>query len=108
MKEWSLTTKVLVALVLGLIFGLVVLYPLNGNAFVADYIIGGILALVGKIFVNSIKMMVVPLVLISITVGAASIGDIKKLGRIGTKTVLFLSSNNCNRNHYCNYIGNCY
>jgi Na+/H+-dicarboxylate symporter len=89
MKNWGLTTKILVALVLGLIFGLVVLYPLSGNAFVADYIIGGILTLVGKIFVNSIKMMVVPLVLVSITVGAASIGDIKKLGRIGTKTVLF-------------------
>jgi len=34
-------------------------------------------------------MMIVPLVFVSLTLGAASIGDIKKLGRIGTKTVSF-------------------
>lgn len=42
---------------------------------------------VGRIFLNGIRMMVVPLVLVSLTVGTAAIGDIRKLGRIGGKTM---------------------
>jgi proton glutamate symport protein len=44
---------------------------------------------VGRGFIALIKMIVVPLVFASLLVGTASIGDIKKLGRIGLRTLLF-------------------
>ena len=42
---------------------------------------------VGRLFLNGIRLVVVPLVLVSLTLGTAAIGDIRKLGRIGGKTV---------------------
>jgi len=44
---------------------------------------------VGSLFINAITMLVVPIVLISITLGTAGLGDPKKLGRIGGKTMLY-------------------
>lgn len=87
-KKMSLTSKIFIGLISGLLTGLI-LYQLKGNAFVDNYIVGFAFHLVGKVFINSIKMMVVPLVFVSLTVGAASVGDIKKLGRIGSKTLGF-------------------
>ncbi|MBN2070308.1 MAG: dicarboxylate/amino acid:cation symporter [Candidatus Krumholzibacteriota bacterium] len=43
----------------------------------------------GKLFIRLIRMIVVPLVFSSLFVGTASLGDIKKLGRIGAKTVAY-------------------
>lgn len=87
-KKKGLTTKIFIGLITGLVVGLI-LYPMKGNAFVDNFLIGFIFQLVGKVFINCIKMMVVPLVFISLTVGAASVGDIRKLGRIGSKTLGF-------------------
>ncbi len=87
-KKMGLTGKILIGLILGIITGLV-LYPMQDNAFVSTYLLGGLFTLGGGLFINSIKMMVVPLVFVSITVGAASVGDIRKLGRIGGKTLGF-------------------
>ena len=86
--KMSLTTKILVALILGAIVG-VVLYPMSDVPFVQNVIIDFFFVLVGKVFLNSIKMMVVPLVFVSLVVGAAMIGDVRKLGRIGSKTIGF-------------------
>lgn len=47
------------------------------------------IAPVGTMFINLIKMMIVPVVLCSLIVGMTSMGDMKKLGRIGIKTVAF-------------------
>lgn len=88
MKNNKLTTKILIGLIAGLITGLLLFY-LKGIDFVDKILIGFVFELIGGVFINSIKMMVVPLVFISLTVGAASIGDVKKLGRIGTKTLAF-------------------
>ena len=44
---------------------------------------------IGDIFINLLKLIAVPLVLFSIISGVASLGDIKKLGRIGIKTLGF-------------------
>jgi DAACS family dicarboxylate/amino acid:cation (Na+ or H+) symporter len=43
----------------------------------------------GKIFLNFLIMMVIPLVFASLSLGVAQIGDLKKLGRIGLKTIIF-------------------
>lgn len=88
MKKISLTTKILLALAFGLITG-VVLYPFREVPFIHNYVIGFLFKLVGKTFISAIKMMVVPLVFVSLTCGAASMGDVKKLGRIGSKSLLF-------------------
>lgn len=42
---------------------------------------------IGRIFLNGIRLLVVPLVLVSLTLGTAAIGDLGKLGRIGGKTM---------------------
>ena len=81
-----LSTKILLGLVLGVIAGLIL--GANGAAMAQIWI-----APIGTIFLNLIKMIIVPLVLSSLVVGAASLGDIKKLGRIGIKTlVLYLGT----------------
>ncbi|MCD5414150.1 MAG: dicarboxylate/amino acid:cation symporter [Clostridiales bacterium] len=87
-KQYGLTTKIFFGLIAGLITGLI-LYQFNEIPFVKNIIIGFFFELVGDAFINSIRMMIVPLVFVSLTVGAASIGSIAKLGRIGTKTVAF-------------------
>jgi Na+/H+-dicarboxylate symporter len=88
MKKMQLTTKIFIGLILGAIVG-AMLYPVREVPFVSTYVIGFGFHLVGKIFMNSIKMMVVPLVFFSLIMGTTSITDIKKLGRIGTKTLGF-------------------
>ncbi len=87
-KKMTLTGKILLGLFLGFIFGLVLKQLPEGN--IKDTIIlGGILKILGSGFTSAIKMMVVPLVFVSLICGTASMGDVKKLGRIGGKTMLF-------------------
>lgn len=83
-NKMTLTAKIFTGLILGLICGLV-LYPVKEIPFIKDWLIGFGFDLVGKIFINAIKMMVVPLVFVSLVVGSSSMGDIKKLGRVGGK-----------------------
>lgn len=87
-KKLGLTGKIIVAMVLGIICGLVINYlGLNSEgSFVYNYLTNGLFEIIGKLFVNSLKMLVVPLVLISLICGVCGIGDIRLLGRIGTKT----------------------
>ncbi|KEZ86039.1 sodium:dicarboxylate symporter [Clostridium sulfidigenes] len=84
----SLSTKIFIGLILGLITGIIFNFIPQG--FIRDeLLINGVFYLVGQAFLKAIMMLVVPLVFISLVNGAASMGDIKKLGRIGVKTVLF-------------------
>ncbi len=77
----KLTTKILLGLVAGIIVGLL----LAGAPNIATNYIKPF----GDIFLNLIKMIIVPLVFASLVVGAASVGDIRKLGRIGGKTLAY-------------------
>lgn len=80
-KKMSLVTKIMIGLILGVIVGLLfVSNPKIANTYIKPF---------GTLFLNLIKMTIVPLVFASLVVGAASIGDIKKLGRIGGKTMLY-------------------
>ena len=80
-KRLSLTTWIFIALVLGVIAGV----ALQGAPDIADTYIKPF----GTIFLNLIKMIVVPLVLFSIIAGVVSLDDVKKVGAIGGKTILF-------------------
>lgn len=81
MKKMQLTTKIF----LGLFLGIVVGFFLQSAPEIAQTYIKPF----GTLFINMIKMVIVPLVFSSLIVGAASIGDIKSLGRIGGKTFVY-------------------
>ncbi|MBS9523672.1 dicarboxylate/amino acid:cation symporter [Litoribacter ruber] len=83
LKKIPLHTQIIIGLVLGLIFGLVVIKTAIPPQFTLDYI-----KPVGTIFINALKMIAVPLVLASLIVGVSNLGDISKLSRIGGKTIL--------------------
>lgn len=77
----NLSTKILAGLVLGVVAGLVL--GASGLGFANTWI-----APLGTIFMNLIKMMIVPLVFSSLVIGVCGLGDVTKLGRIGGKTVV--------------------
>jgi len=86
-KPMSLTVKVLLGMALGIIVGLVLnLTGLIANPFVDTYVVNGLFHVVGKMFVNALKMLVVPLVFFSLICGVCGIGDIRMLGRVGGKS----------------------
>ncbi|NLL36306.1 MAG: dicarboxylate/amino acid:cation symporter [Fretibacterium sp.] len=86
----SLLVKITIGFVLGIVFGFLVGPKVAQTPALNDYVIP-FLDFVGKIFLTLLKMLIVPLVFASLVSGAASVGDPKKLGRIGVKTlVLYL------------------
>jgi len=57
------------------------------NGFIEDVLLGGVLEFMGQAFIRALKMLVVPLVFVSLVCGAAALDDIRKLGSIGLKTL---------------------
>lgn len=93
----TLTFRIFMGLVLGFGTGLLMYYlgkwfPDTTLASAIDeYLVNGIFLVVGKIFVNLLKLMIVPLVLVSLVCGVMSSEESKSLGRLGSKTfVLYL------------------
>ena len=84
----SLTVKVLIGMALGIVVGLGInLTGLNAEGgFIDEFVVNGLFHVIGKMFVNALKMLVVPLVLFSLIGGVCGIGDIKLLGRIGSRS----------------------
>jgi Na+/H+-dicarboxylate symporter len=76
-RNIKLHTQILIALILGALLG-----PILGG-------FGAAIKPLGDAFINLLVMIVVPLVMASLIVGTASLGDLRKLGRIGLKTVAF-------------------
>ena len=76
----NLSIKIFISLILAVIVGVIV--GPDSVPFIKWWI-----APIGTMFINLIKMMIVPVVFTSLIVGMTSIGDTKKLGRIGVKTV---------------------
>lgn len=83
MKKLPLHTKILIGLVLGLAFGIASIQLGWSSEFTVNYI-----KPIGTIFVKSLKMIAVPLILASLIIGVANIGDISKLSRMGGKTLM--------------------
>ena len=88
----SLTVRILIGMAVGLLFGLALNYAgVSGAA--QEWIVDGVLYAGGEIFLASLKLLVVPLVFVSLVCGTASINDIAKLGRVGGKTLgLYLAT----------------
>lgn len=88
-KKMGLTTKIFVALILGALFGMVLHYAVPSGHIKDNILVEGILYIVGQGFIRLMKMLVVPLVFCSIVCGSMAIGDTKKLGTVGVRTLVF-------------------
>ncbi|MDZ4077256.1 MULTISPECIES: glutamate/aspartate:proton symporter GltP [Hydrocarboniphaga] len=86
MRRIGLAWQILIALALGVVVG-AVLHNLGGET--RSWAIANVLAPAGQIFIKLIKMIVLPIVLSSLVVGIAGVGDAKKLGKIGAKTLIY-------------------
>lgn len=86
-KKMNLGVKILIGLIAGIVVGAIFWLAMGAEkagAFTAAYI-----KPFGDIFVNLLKFIVVPLVLLSIMDGVIAMDDIKKVGKIGWKTVAY-------------------
>ncbi len=83
----SFTQRILLAMVTGVIVG--VFLNVVGPNFqaVSDFLVNGLFYVVGTIFIALLKLMVVPLVLVSLVCGVTALGDLRTLGRVGGKTL---------------------
>lgn len=88
-KKIGLTTKIFISLILGAIFGIILCYMVPSSHIKDDIIVEGILYVIGQGFIRLMKMLVVPLVFCSLVCGSMSIGDTKKLGTVGVRTLVF-------------------
>ena len=80
-KKMSISVKTIIGLIFGVIAGLLLQ---NHQDIATSYI-----EPFGTLFLNCIKMIVVPLVFASIVTGTCGIGDAKKVGKIGGKTIVY-------------------
>lgn len=88
-KKIGLTTKIFISLILGAIFGIILCYMVPSSHIKDDIIVEGILYVIGQGFIRLMKMLVVPLVFCSLVCGSMCIGDTKKLGTVGVRTLVF-------------------
>ncbi|MGI4841252.1 MAG: glutamate/aspartate:proton symporter GltP [Janthinobacterium lividum] len=93
----SLAWQILIGLVLGIAIGAALNHLGKATAGMeaknwwedSSWWISTVLQPAGDIFIRLIKMIVVPIVIASLIVGIAGVGDAKKLGRIGLKTIIY-------------------
>ena len=97
-KSSSLTTRIVIGMVAGILTGTLLQWLMSNNGDVViplylfelslrSLLVDGLFEVVGKIFVASLQMLVVPLVFVSLICGTCSLKDTSKLGRIGGKAV---------------------
>lgn len=84
----NLTSRVLIALAAGILVGLTINIGELVDKFpmLQRFLIDGFFTVIGTVFVNALKMLVVPLVIFSLIPGVVGIGDIRALGRVGGKS----------------------
>ena len=103
-KKASLTSRIVIGMVAGILLGsfLQWLMPNGTDKVISLYsielslkgfLVEGILEVIGQVFMASLRMLVVPLVFVSLVCGVCSLKDTSKLGRIGGKAVgLYLAT----------------
>lgn len=88
-KKLSLTSKIFIGLIAGVICGVIFNLFVPASYVRDTVIIDGICYVIGNGFIKLMKMLVVPLVFCSLVCGASAIGDTKTLGKVGGKTIAF-------------------
>jgi len=82
----GLTFKILVGMGAGLATGLL-FNAIGVTGFLDTFVVEGLLHIGGAVFLASLKLLVVPLVFVSLVCGTAALEDVTKLGRVGVKTL---------------------
>lgn len=85
----SLTSKIFIALIAGLVVGMLMHYLIPDSSFKNDVLIEGIFYTIGQLFIRLMQMLVVPLVFFSIADGCRNLGDTETLGKVGIRIVIF-------------------
>ncbi len=83
MKNMALHWKIMIGMILGVIFGISLSYTKQGPEFISDWI-----KPFGTIFINSLKLIAMPLILGSLIKGISDLKDISKLSRMGSRTII--------------------
>jgi len=84
----NLTVRILIGMTAGLVLGVVIQQAGVGEGhWLRDWFVDGVLDAGGRIFIASLQLMVVPLVLVSLVCGAASLGNTGSMGRVGGKAL---------------------
>ncbi|MEZ5004632.1 MAG: dicarboxylate/amino acid:cation symporter [Chitinophagales bacterium] len=83
MKNLALHWKIMIGMLLGVLFGIGMIFVPNGQHFVGNWIKPW-----GLIFVNLLKLIAIPLILASLVKGIADLKDIGQLSRMGGRTIL--------------------
>jgi len=102
----NLTLQILIGMIAGIVIGALIqmsydesgdfIFSLFGiNISIQGLFVEGIFEVGGKIFVNSLKMLVVPLVFVSLVCGVSSLSDPSKLGRLGGKSLALYVLTTC-------------
>ena len=88
MEQSNLTRNILIGMTAGILLGsLIYSMNLDVDNFFKSFVVDGVLDVGGKVFVISLKLLVVPLVFVSLACGASNLGGGSSMGRIGAKTV---------------------
>ncbi len=88
----TLTRRIVIAMLAGIALG-GALNQFGPPAWAQVYVLDGVLGVVGSLFVAALKMMVVPLVFVSLVVGVTALSDLRTLGRVGAKALaLYLAT----------------
>ena len=96
----SITNKILIGMGLGLFLGSLLNTFASQVEFIQAYLVTGLFHVIGSAFINSLKMLVVPLVTFSLICGVCGIGDIGALGRSGNQSVLALFDDDGNGDYF--------
>jgi Na+/H+-dicarboxylate symporter len=90
----TLTTRILIAMVAGIVLGSIFnllstqeWMPVVVQGVIDKQLVGGLFDIIGRVFIASLKMLVVPLVFVSLICGAASLGNNARMGRIAARTL---------------------
>ena len=88
MDRSKLTRNILIAMVAGFLIGSVIHFmALGSESFIETYLVSGLFYIGGQVFVASLKLLVVPLVFVSLVCGAGNLAGHNNMGVIGLKTV---------------------
>ena len=83
MNKLALHWKILIGMLLGVVFGVLMLQFSSGKDLVVDWI-----KPFGTIFINALKLIAIPLILASLIKGVSDLKDIAKLSKMGGRTVI--------------------
>jgi dicarboxylate/amino acid:cation (Na+ or H+) symporter, DAACS family len=89
--KWPLANQILFGLVIGAALGLVVQQNVTDAESLKSlqWWLTNVIGPVGRVFIRIIFMIVIPLIFSAIVLGVAEMGDVRKLGRVGLKSVFF-------------------